>query len=570
MSASIDHLAALHTPIERRFYPRVAPLTPETVSLGSDTQGTLFNLSENGFLLSTTGELLVNSVHRISLDLNGIPKTINVYVRAVWTDGSQQLAGIQLLDLSEEDRELLRRWSAMQFSQHENFPPASLSEGPEQSASGVAAEIARADSAPSQLIFEDEAHAVMAAQSQPPARSSPSALYFWGAALAMMCLGAVWASTHNVLRDFRGGDRSSAAASAGSDHGSPAPSAQPTNPQSLANPANRGPESKNAPALASKSFGIASTEALSKPQSRVAAANTHVVSPLETNSQDRSTFNRPVPSPTDEPNQSAIAPKDLPAQPDSLSRSSPSEATSDSAPTLQDIAPQPMPTANSRTEIAANAPSEKSAIVGSTHLSAPALAPNPASSASAAKPAPPSPSTTSADSSSAPTLTAPPSSTRSTVRPAPDLNTSRTMPNSFVVEFPFSRSETLVSLPGERVIDSPSVTMHVQRSVRVHAGRLRFWHRRKKVEVGQLSTRVDPQTPRAPRVGSITVQAMIDEQGRITGIKPLHGSIAFLPTVSKALNAWHYQPTYVDSKPVETVAMIEVEFHSPPVAPERP
>jgi len=167
-------------------------------------------------------------------------------------------------------------------------------------------------------------------------------------------------------------------------------------------------------------------------------------------------------------------------------------------------------------------------------------------------------------------ITALPSNTRNAVRPASDLNTSETMPNSFMVEFPFSRSETLVSLPGERVIDSPSVTMHVQRSVRVHAGLLRFWHRRKKVEVGQLSTRVDPQTPRAPRVGSITVQAMIDEQGRITGIKPLYGSIAFLPTVSKALNAWRYQPTYVDSKPVETVAMIEVEFHSSPVASDRP
>jgi hypothetical protein len=112
--------------------------------------------------------------------------------------------------------------------------------------------------------------------------------------------------------------------------------------------------------------------------------------------------------------------------------------------------------------------------------------------------------------------------------------------------------------------------MHVQRSVRVHAGLLRFWHRRKRVEVGQLSTRVDPQSPRSPHVGSITVQAMIDEQGRITGIKPLYGSIELLPSVSRALNAWRYQPTYVDKKPVETVATIEVEFHSSPVASDRP
>ena len=569
MSAFIDHLAPLNTPIERRFYPRVAPLAPETVPLGSDPQSILLNLSENGFLLSTTGELDVNSVHRVSLDLNGIPKTITVHVRSVWTDGSQQLAGIQLLDLSEEDRELLRRWSAMQSPQPENFPPSSLLEDPEQSASVVAAEIARTDSAISQRIFEDEVHAGTTAQSQPPARSSASALYFWGAALAMTCLGAVWASTHNILRDFRGGDHSSIASSGGSEHRSPAPDAQPTNPQSPAKP---GPESMDPPGPASKSLGsdrIASTEALAKSKLPV-AADTQAVTPPETNSQDRSTSNSPVPLPIDEPNQSATVPKDLPAQPDSLFRSSPSEATSDSSPTPRETTPQPTPTANSRAEIATNAPSEKSAIVGSTHLSAPTPTPNPASSPSAAKPVQPSPPTRSADSSSAPMVTAPPSNTRNAVRPASDLNTSETMPNSFMVEFPFSRSETLVSLPGERVIDSPSVTMHVQRSVRVHAGRLRFWHRRKKVEVGQLSTRVDPQTPRAPRVGSITVQAMIDEQGRITGIKPLYGSFAFLPTVSKALNAWRYQPTYVDSKPVETVAMIEVEFHSSPVASDRP
>jgi hypothetical protein len=565
MSASIDHLAALKTPIERRFYPRIAPLTPETISLGPETPSSLLNLSENGFLLTTTGELDVNSVHRVSLDLNGIPKTITVYVRAVWTDGSQELAGIQFLDLSEDDRELLRRWSAMQTPQHENFPPSLLSEDREEFASAVAAQIATA-SAPSQRIFEEEAQTVTTVQSQPPARSSASSLYFWGAALAMMCLGAVWASTHDVLRDFRGGTPS-----AGSDHPSPSPEAQPTRPQSVANTANPEPKSTDLPGPASKSLGsdrIASTEASAKSKSPVAAANTQAVSPPETDSQDRSTFNRPVSSPADEPNQSAAVSKDLLAQPDSLPRSSPSETTSNSLPKPQDTAPQPAP-ANSRTEIATNAPPVSSAIVGSTHLPAPTSAANPASSASAAKLVSPSPPIRPADSSSAADSTAP-SNARNSDRPTPHLNTSETGPSPFIVEFPFTRSETLVSLPGERVIDSPSVTMHVQRSVRVHAGLLRFWHRRKRVEVGQLSTRVDPQSPRSPRVGSITVQAMINEQGRITGIKPLYGSIELLPSVSRALNAWRYQPTYVDNKPVETVATIEVDFHSSPVASDRP
>jgi hypothetical protein len=124
-------------------------------------------------------------------------------------------------------------------------------------------------------------------------------------------------------------------------------------------------------------------------------------------------------------------------------------------------------------------------------------------------------------------------------------------------------------LPGERIINSPSVTMHIQRSVWLRGG-LRFWSRHKKVEVGQLPAHVNPQTPRAPLSGSITVQARIDQQGRVTGIKPLYGSIAFLPAVSRALSTWRYQPTYVDNKPVETVARIEVNFHSPSARPYRP
>jgi hypothetical protein len=111
--------------------------------------------------------------------------------------------------------------------------------------------------------------------------------------------------------------------------------------------------------------------------------------------------------------------------------------------------------------------------------------------------------------------------------------------------------------------------MHVQRSVWLRGG-LGFWRRRKKVEVGQLSAQVDPQIPHRPRFGSITVQAVIDEQGRITGIRPLYGSTDFLPTVSRALSAWRYQPTYVDNKPVETLARIEIDFHSSSARSHRP
>jgi len=136
-------------------------------------------------------------------------------------------------------------------------------------------------------------------------------------------------------------------------------------------------------------------------------------------------------------------------------------------------------------------------------------------------------------------------------------------PEPSIFELPASRSASFVSLPGERVLQSPGVTMHVQRSVWVRADHW-FWHGHKKVALGALSSRVDPQPPRsASPSGTIAVQAIIDQEGRVTILKPLYGSLAYLPNVSRAIRDWRYEPTYIDNKPVETLAKIEVNFHSP-------
>lgn len=105
------------------------------------------------------------------------------------------------------------------------------------------------------------------------------------------------------------------------------------------------------------------------------------------------------------------------------------------------------------------------------------------------------------------------------------------------------------------------MTMYIQRSVWVRGGRS-FWRGPKKVVLGQLSSRLDPQIPRTARYGTITVQATIDKEGRTTSVRPLYGSSAFLRNVSKAIHDWRYEPTYVDDKPVETQVKIEVHFHS--------
>jgi hypothetical protein len=564
MSPLTDHLSATSTPIERRFYARVAPQAPATISIATDipsnSPSTLLNLSENGLLISVANPLDVNSVHRVSLDLSGIPKTINVYVRTVWTENVQGLAGIQLLDLAEDDRELLRRWSVLQFPHREGFasplPPEDAEKSTPDAAGAVtlaaspalqpAAALATppSEEPPQDLfaerpILDDETNAVTIIRSHVPAHSSTSPLYFWGAALAVMCLGTVWASTHNVLGDFRTPKpfRSSIASSA-RPHRSPIPDLRPATPQSISNPAGPAPESSSTVASPPSAVTRVAKPSIPGPASNSISTVPNRTS--EANSQNRPAFSRPLPSTDAVPKQSSSSREKLPAASDS--------------------------------EIASNVPAGKSAIVGSTRL--PALPPaphsvfNPAPITNAVSP-PSSPSSSRYSPSASAVATPPPTIPHNAIRTAPDLNAGQTELKPFIVELPVPGKDGLVDLPGERVIYSPSVTMHIQRSVWLRGGP-RFWHRHKKVEVGQLSAHVNPQTPRAPRDGSITVQAMIDRRGRVTGIKPLYGSIAFVPAVSRALSEWRYQPTYVDNKPVETVAKIEINFRSSSARSYRP
>src|SRR5580692_11524166 len=104
MSTSTDQFAAMNAPMERRFYPRVIPSAPIYVAFGSNNLGTLQNISENGFSVVTPSHLDLNSVYRVFLSLDGVPSAITVSVRTVWTAESQSSSGIQLLDLSEQDR----------------------------------------------------------------------------------------------------------------------------------------------------------------------------------------------------------------------------------------------------------------------------------------------------------------------------------------------------------------------------------------------------------------------------------------------------------------------------------
>jgi hypothetical protein len=119
------------------------------------------------------------------------------------------------------------------------------------------------------------------------------------------------------------------------------------------------------------------------------------------------------------------------------------------------------------------------------------------------------------------------------------------------------------NLPGERVLESPSITIHIQRSVRVppeHA----WWpfNRNKKVMVGELVSRVDPQEAQS-QIGSVRVNATVAADGRVENVRPINGPANLVPSVVRAIHEWRYQPTLLDDKPVQTECYVVFQFHSP-------
>src|ERR1700752_3997788 len=111
-----DRSQGLHESCDRRFYPRAALQASTRIVFGTDSgnSGTLLNLSENGLLVYTLRPIAVDSVHRVALALHGIPEPLSLYLRTIWSDESSRKSGLQLLNLPEDDRILLRAWALSQ------------------------------------------------------------------------------------------------------------------------------------------------------------------------------------------------------------------------------------------------------------------------------------------------------------------------------------------------------------------------------------------------------------------------------------------------------------------------
>jgi hypothetical protein len=563
MSAGQQVPASAST-LERRFYPRIAPRRPTFVAFEENNRALLINVSENGLLVSIPAVLPRNFVARAFVSLNGLPTPVRVSVRVIWVSEGRKQAGLQLLDLTDHDRELIRKWGAQQDA------PSVQADSPRP----------RVAAAPSTTLFR-AAHARpslaaaplnMAPDLAPPpgrvvvrtrSTSMAASIAMWGVLVALVCSASVFFLRHGppggLFPRSTENLKESTAAPSQEIQGNPqipdAPELNAASPKSLP---------PNADAASSQSAPPRASALRHAAQSRDEATGPDTAG-LDGTGDDGAS-----------PQVSAVG------TPPTRREVSTIDSTPSSTPTSQDNPPSDVsrpaastqfdpPNDPSRNRMVLAADGSKAGIAPSTStrggLTSATLTavPNPPS----VKRAPPNPMRPNEVFPSASTMLSSSPIIAST-RPVSSRRSDASViqmdaPGGQVMEIhPTSRfHSSFFNLPGERVLESNSTTIHIQRSVRVPPAHA-WWpfNRNKKVVVGELVSRVDPQDPQN-QIGSVRVNASVSADGRIENVRPINGPANLVPSVVKAIREWRYQPTLLDDKPVETECYVVVQFHSP-------
>ncbi len=561
MSTSAQSIPASTATVERRFYPRIAPQSPIFVAFDESKQGLLLNVSENGLLVSIPDELACNFVARISIPLNGLPKPVLVNIRVVWASEASKLAGIQLLDLTEHDRQLIRKWGAQE---------SALSQQPEPH---LLLAVAKSSAMPSEtphatLSFTQEAPFDELQEVAPPAPpltararsiSAAAGIATYGVLGATVCLAAVFfvrngAQAHYFARSLESTDKSSAAGPPARDvqgalqnptastPGTVSPAAPPTPSTGAAQSANA---STNTPApQTSAQTGVGAKNGDDLADSAIGAAQ---------NQRRGSRKSSPPPSkptsqttPTLDTSRSLV--EDLAGAPNDQSQPDALLSATDSAP-MSDAADSSASSDIAASEALPASPDPPSA-------SAPIRNPTPASGLAAATPA-----TIPASPGFAPTHPAPARKSE-----APIVRMDAPTPQVLEIHLPSGYYAPFFNLPGERVLETPSATMHIQRSVRMPATHAAWpFNRKKKVVIGGLISRVDPQAAQVQLIpgDAVRVRASVAKDGHVESVAPVYGPPNLARAVAVAVRQWRYQPTLLDGKQVETQCFVVVQFHVP-------
>jgi len=569
-------------PSDRRFYPRVSPAGVTSVSFGDRNLGRLLNLSENGLLVSTPLALVENFVCRIRLLLSGLANPIQVYVRVVWTSESQR-SGIQLLDLCDRDREQLRQWAATQEPYHSEPQPAPTDPA------------APARTSDTKTIGPQTPTPKPPFSKLPLLASIPAALLML--LVALMVRGT---SLRSLLSPSTHWDTKSDLAMRPGG----AVSDKPPDPQApvLTSSPPSATEPQSAPAN-DASLSVSAPQANSSASTPPRAAE-HPQNPSSPQPQPNASFAKTAPRTT---NPAKTGQPALPVRNRSVLEAKKhfgdqfighldlaGSANNDSQPTLPQTAPptaadahssanKPQPETPapivSTNEKSAVAP-QHSAIAGSITNGSSATAEKPAldsdrvpsdfaTEKTAPEDAAPQPSTSA---SSVPAASNPPSTKAPPVDPppanrgianAPAPTATSPTPRTLQVTLPNNPRASYINLPGEQILQSGTITLHVQRAILAPPASTPAGSRTETVVVGNVVSHVEPRTPpltheTGTRVG---VRAFLGTDGRVEKLMPVNGSVALVSSAVRAVRQWQFQPTLLEGKPVQMAIYVLVEFH---------
>ena len=563
MSSSAQQIPALTTTAERRFYPRVVPHAPIFVAFAEGKDSLLLNVSENGLLVSTPADLACNFVARISIPLEGLPKPVLVNVRVVWVSDARKLAGIQLLDLTEHDRQLIRKWGARESAQ-------SLQPEPHLPLSVARPSAKSSQTPPAPPPLTEEAPFIQPRDIAPPAPPLTARARSISAAAGIATYGVLIVTVGLVAALFvrNGAQAHYFARSVESAYESRAPK----------------PLAQDIPASLPNSDTLkpaADSQAASLPPGAGATGLNASLAGTPT-SQD-SAQRREHTKADDDPGSSAIGTAQNQRHPSRISSSPPSQPTLQTTPTPDAsrlLAESPAGSPNDQSQPATIPAATDSAVIVSAAEDS--FVPDDATPGTiAVVPDPPVASaplripTRANDVAPGATATIPSSPTVTPTRSAPPRNSNPPIiqmdaPARQLLEIhlPSGYYAPFFNLPGERVLESPTATMRIQRSVRMPATHVRWsFNRNKKIVIGGLISRVDPRAALVQLIpgDSVRVRATVGKDGRVESVSPIYGPPHLAHAVADAVRQWRYQPTLIDGKPAETQCIVVVQFHPPAI-----
>jgi TonB family protein len=122
----------------------------------------------------------------------------------------------------------------------------------------------------------------------------------------------------------------------------------------------------------------------------------------------------------------------------------------------------------------------------------------------------------------------------------------------------------VVTFPSEAVSASAAIAISARRTLEIQPA---AYGRSERVVIGKLISHSEPFYPLEARnrgiQGIVELRARVGRTGEIIGVTPVSGPGLLTSAAATAAREWHYEPTFVDGDPAETVAHITIVFRLP-------